>query len=165
MAERLKRVAPPGVIENKDEKQIPPEVQAQMQQQQQLIDQLTKQLNESHDEIDQTKREIESKERIEFSKMQVDLQKKLADLEQKDSAIMLNSQLAQIQRTQEGQSNELRAQIADLEDRLNLVGINQPIEDSNFENNEAALGGPMPASEPMDQQPTGGLSPGNNMGV
>jgi len=165
MAERLKRVAPPGVIENKDEKQIPPEVQAQMQQQQQLIDQLTKQLNESHDEIDQTKREIESKERIEFSKMQVDLQKKLADLEQKDSAIMLNSQLAQIQRTQEGQSNELRAQIADLEDRLNLVGINKPIEDSNFENNEAALGGPMPASEPMDQQPTGGLPPGNNMGV
>ncbi len=165
MAERLKKVAPPGVIEDKDQKPIPPEVQAQMQQMQQMNEQLTQALNKSQDELDQKTREIQSKERVEFAKMQVDLQKALAQLDQKDSALLLQSQLGQIQSGQESQANEMRAHIAELQERLELLDIGRPFEQESFEQNEAALGGQMPAPEPMDQQPTGGFSPGNNMGV
>jgi Phage P22-like portal protein len=161
MAERLKRVAPPGVIENKDQQPIPPEVQAQMQQMQQMLEQMTQQLNKSQDELDQKTRELESKERIEFSKMQVDLQKKMAELEQKDSALLLQTQVGQIQSMQ-SQMQQMQAQ---LQDRLGYLDMDQPIEDENLEN-EMAFGGPQQAPVmPQDQQPTGGLPPGNNMGV
>lgn len=157
MAERLKKVAPPGVIEDKNQKPIPPEVQAQMQQMQQMLEQMTEALNKSQDELDQKTRELESKERIEFSKMQVDLQKKMAELEQKDSALLLQTQVGQIQAMQ-----KMEAQMAQLQERLGFLDMNQPIENEN----EMAFGGPEPApAMPQDQQPTGGLPPGNNMGV
>jgi hypothetical protein len=165
MAERLKKVAPPGVIENKDQAPIPPEVQAQMQQMQQMLDQLTKQLNKSQDELDQKTRELESRERIEFSKMQVDLQKKMAELEQKDSALLLQTQVGQIQAMQ-----KMEAQMAQLQDRLSYLDMDQPIEDEQFleqqnlENN-MAFGGQQAPAMPQDQQPIGGLPPSNNMGV
>jgi hypothetical protein len=161
MAERLKKVAPPGVIEDKDQKPIPPEVQAQMQQMQQMLDQLTQQLNKSQDELDQKTRELESKERIEFSKMQVDLQKKMAELEQKDSALLLQTQVGQIQSMQ----SQMQAQWMQLQDRLGYLDMNQPIEDEQNFGNEMASGGPGAPVMPQEQPPTGGLSPGNNMGV
>jgi hypothetical protein len=165
MSERLKRVAPPGVIENKDEKPLPPEVQAKMQQMDQMVQQLTEALSKSQDEIEQKTREIESRERIEFKKMQIDLQKTLAQLDQKDSALMLQTQIGQIRGQQDQQAEMMKAQILDLEQRLNQVGFDQPIEEpQNFEN-EMAPGGNMPAPEPMNQPPTGGLSPGPYMGV
>jgi hypothetical protein len=166
MAERLKRVAPPGVIENKDQKPVPPEIQAQLQQQQQMLEQMTQALNKSQDELDQKTRELESKERIEFAKMQVDLQKAMAQLEQKDSALLLQTQVGQIQSQQSAQADEMRAHIQALSERLQLLDINQPIEDENLEN-EMAFGGqqqPAPAM-PEEQPPTGGFPPGNNMGV
>ena len=167
MAERLKRVAPPGVIEDKDQKPVPPEVQAQLQQMQQMVEGLTAKLNESQDELDQKTRELESKERIEFAKMQVDLQKALAQLDQKDSALMLQSQLGQIQSGQEAQANEMRSHIEALQQRLEILDIREPFEDQNIEQpnleQEATPGGVMPAPESMDQQPTGGPPPGNYM--
>jgi hypothetical protein len=166
MAERLKKTAPPGVIDDPNKKPIPPEVQAQMQQQQQLVEQLTQTLNKLQDEVDQKTRELESKERIEFKKMQIDLQKAIAQLDQKDSALMLQTQVGQIQGQQSADVDGMKAQILALEQQLSAVNFGQPIEqDQNFIN-EAAPGGQMPASEPMDQQqPTGGFPPGNNMGV
>lgn len=164
MSERLKRVAPAGVIDDKDQKPLPPEVQQKLQQQQQMVDDLTKALNQAQDSIDQKTREIESKERIEFKKMQIDLQKAMANLDQKDSALMLQTQIGQIQNNYAKETEGMRAQILELEQRLGQVGFNQPIEEPIFMN-EAAPGGNLPAPEPMDQQPTGGFSPGNNMGV
>jgi hypothetical protein len=165
MGERLKRVAPPGVIEDPNKAPVPPEVQAQMQQQQQLIDQLTQQLNKSQDEIEQKTREIESKERIEFKKMQIDLQKAIAQLDQKDSALMLQTQVGQIQNSREAEVSGMKAQILELERQLQMVGYGQPIEEEPILENEMAPGGLAPAPEPIEQQPTGGFSPGNNMGV
>lgn len=160
MAERLKKVAPPGVIEDKNQKPIPPEVQAQMQQMQQMVEQLTSQLNKSQDELDQKTRELESRERIEFSKMQVDLQKKMAELEQKDSALLLQTQVGQIQAMQ----SQMQQQWQLLQERLGHLDMNQPIE--NEIENQMAFGGPEQApAMPEDQPPTGGISPGNNMGV
>lgn len=158
MADRLKRMAPPGVIENKDQKPIPPEIQQQMQQQQQMIEGLTKQLNENHDHIEQKTRELESKERIEFSKMQVDLQKKMADLEQKDSALMFKTQIGQIQ-SQQTQMMQMQAQI---QSRLGLLDMDQPIDDEPNLENDPMLGGPeAPVAPDEQQQSTGGLPPGN----
>lgn len=159
MSERLKRVAPPGVIENKDQKPIPPEVQAQLQQQKQMLEQMTQALNKAHDERDQKTRELESKERIEFSKMQVDLQKKMAELEQKDSSLLLETQVGQIQAMQ-----KMEAQMSQLQDRLGFLDMNQPIENEQNLENEKAFGGQQQAPlMPPDQQPTGGFPPGNNM--
>ena len=165
MAERLKRIAPPGVIENKEQKPLPPEVQAQMQQMQQMNEQLTQALNKSQDDLDQKTREIESKERIEFAKMQVDLQKALAQIEQKDSALLFQTQVGQIQSQQQNQTKQMQEQLIALQQRLEMLGINEPIEQNqNFEN-EAAPGGPMPAPESMNQQLTGEAPPGTYMGV
>lgn len=165
MAERLKKVAPPGVIEDKDQKPIPPEVQAQMQQLQQMLEQMTQALNKSQDELDQKTRELESKERIEFAKMQVDLQKAMAQLEQKDSALLLQTQVGQIQSTQQSQANEMRAHMLELQKRLELLDIREPFDDEQNLENEMAFGGQNAPVMPQDQPPTGGLPPGNNMGV
>ena len=165
MSERLKKVAPPGVIEDKNQKPIPPEVQAQLQQQQQMLEQMTQALNKSQDELDQKTRELESKERIEFAKMQVDLQKALAQLDQKDSALLLQTQFGQIQSQQQMQADEMRAHMQELQQRLELLDIGQPIEDEQNLENEKAFGGPQAPAMPQNQQSTGGLAPGNNMGV
>ncbi len=163
MAERLKRMAPPGIIDDKDQKPLPPEVQQKLQQQEQLVEQLTKALNEAQDSIDQKTREIESKERIEFKKMQIDLQKAIAQLDQKDSALMLQTQVGQINSQQSADVEGMKAQILSLQQQLEAVNYGQPIEQEQIL--EEAPGGNLPAPELMDQQPTGGFSPGNNMGV
>lgn len=166
MAERLKKVAPPGVIEDKDKKPIPPEVQAQMQQQGQMIEQMTEQLHKLSEELEQKTRELESKERIEFKKMQIDLQKTLAMLDQKDSALMFQTQVGQIHKQQQSNVAGMQAQIAELQQQLNAVHFGQPIDQEQPFENEMASGGPEAPVMPQEQQqPTGGFSPGNNMGV
>lgn len=165
IADRLKKTLPPGIAEEKegDKKPLPPEVQAQMQQMQQMVEQLTAKLNESHDELDQKTRELESKERIEFAKMQVDLQKAIAQLDQKDSALLMQTQFGQIQSQQQTQTSEMRAHIQELQQRLELLDINQPIEDEqneNLENENLNGAGPDAAMASQPNMSTGGLPPG-----
>lgn len=143
MADRLKKTLPPGMAESddKDKKPIPPEVQAQMQQAQQIIDQLTSQLNSATEQLNTKKIEMESKERIEYAKLDTQLAIEAAKLDQKDSHAILNAQMSEIQA------------------RQNLLNSDQPITG----NKNGA--GPEPAMAPQEQeQPTGGLSPGNSMG-
>lgn len=148
MAERLKRVAPQGVIEDKNQKPIPPEVQVKLQQMSQMIEQLTEQLNLKSEQINQKTLELESKERIENQKLQTQLQIELAKLGHKDAHLLM------------------KAEIEDIQTRLNLLSINQPIENEQPFENEMAFGGQEAAPVmPQEQQPTGGLPPGNNMGV
>lgn len=65
LAERLKKTLPPELQDKEDgEVEIPPQIQAQLAQSQQMIDQLTQALNAAHDELDMKKAELESKERI-----------------------------------------------------------------------------------------------------
>lgn len=69
-AERLKKTLPAGIADDKNKPEIPPAVQMQIQQMSQMIEQLTKQLNESSEAIKTKRAEIESKERIEFAKLE-----------------------------------------------------------------------------------------------
>lgn len=146
IAERLKKTLPPGIAEEKDQDHnqmpVPPEAQAQMQQMQQMIEMLTNQLNEASDTIKNKKMELESKERIEFSKMEVDLKKE---------AIKYQGQAALI---------SLKEEILDINRRLELLNINAPIDEQNYEILGDSSGAEMPVMNPNEQQLTGEFSPG-----
>lgn len=165
IAERLKKTLPPGIAEDEDGQQapLPPEVQQQMQQMSQMIEQMTAQLNDATKTIEQKTLELESKERIEFAKMETDLEKeklKAFSYEAVDSVNM---------------------QIADIERRLEFLRMNAPIDpgqqmpmqqqmlsEGNPQEFEMDAGG-FPAEPPMnidpeiEQQLTGGYSPGTPM--
>lgn len=64
VAERLKKLLPPQLQEDDEGGGVPPQVQAQMQQMQQMIQALTESLNKTQDTIDFNEAELKSKERI-----------------------------------------------------------------------------------------------------
>jgi len=83
IAERMKKMLPPQLQENEDEngeqKQLPPEVQAMIEQGKQQIDELTKQVklledekDDKEDELRLKKYEIDVKAEIEFAKLAKD---------------------------------------------------------------------------------------------
>jgi hypothetical protein len=135
IAERLKKTLPPGIAEDKDKKPIPPEVQAQLSQMDQMIQQLTDELKASSEIIDQKRMELESKERIEFKKLEVQLELKRAELDQQASSEIFTAEIAQINK------------------RLEMLNIGQPI-DAGI--NGAGL--EQPAL--MNNQPAGVIAPG-----
>lgn len=145
VAERIKKILPPGVIDepNKDQ-EIPPQVKAKLEQSQQMIEQLSKTLNALHDERDQKLIELESRERIEMKKLEVQLEIKRAELDQKDSLALLTHEINSINQ------------------RLSQLSYQEPIEEEqgenfNFNHDES---GEQFAESPMMQPPTGGESPG-----
>lgn len=142
VAERVRKTLPPGLIDDKDKAPVPPEVQAQMQQMGKLIEQLTAQLDGASQEIKSKSFELQSKERIAFAQMDVDMKKELL----KANAPMSQALFAQ--------------ELVDIQNRLNLLNMNQPIPES--------LNGAVPsqATAPVEQpQPTSGQSLGPTMGV
>jgi hypothetical protein len=119
ISERLKKTLPPGIADDKDQPQVPPEMQAQMQQSIQMIEMLTTQLNEANDKIKTKSIEIESKERLEamklendilLEKMKAELQLKLKNMELADSAtrFQVDQQLRELQSAQEREDAQLQ---------------------------------------------------------
>lgn len=143
IAERLKKLLPPGIAEDdKNQAPLPPQAQQQIQQMNQMIEQLTGHLNEANEKIKMKTVELESKERIEFAKM--------------ENAIVLE----QMQTTPLAAMKLVMEELAHLNARLELVGISKPID---YELNGS---GPEQAASPNNQQQlTGEFTPGNNMGV
>lgn len=144
IAERLKKTLPPGLADDPNKQmQLPPEVQARLQEQNQMIEALTQTLNEATDQIKTKKMELETKERIEMKKLEVDLALKEMDL--KGAA-----------------ANEIFfAELQRINKRLELLDINQPINSDFMEGNEPDQF----QSPPIDQQQlTGESSPGTSMG-
>lgn len=147
ISQRLKKTLPPGIADDKGQQnQIPPETQAQIQQMNQMIEQLTHKLNEAHDESNPAalkRMELESRERIEMAKLKVQTEIALAQIGSKDSQVLLQHEIAGIKH------------------RLDLLNSNQPFE---IEENETMEGSDqaMPSNE---NQPTGGFPPGQPMGV
>lgn len=135
IAERLKKTLPPGLADDKDKKPIPPEVQAQMAQLDQMVQALTEQLNASNEIINQKRMELESKERIEFKKLEVQLELKRAELDQQASSEIFAAEIAQINQ------------------RLEMLNIGQPID---TETNGAGVN----ALAPQFNQPAGAIVPG-----
>lgn len=140
IAERLKKTLAPGLADDdKEKKPIPPEAQAQMQQMNQMIEQLTGQLTAVSEEMKNKKLELESRERIETMKIERDYKLEL---------LKLQGQAA----------NEMMFQeFADIDRRQAMLHMNEPI-DQEFN-------GQMPDQQMPDQQqqPTGGFPPGNFM--
>jgi Phage P22-like portal protein len=138
IAERLKKTLPPQLQDQKDQPQmqVPPEMQSQMEQMNQMIDQLSQQLTQANEAIKNKTVELESKERIEFAKMEVDLKKEL--LKQQGQAALATYQ----------------AELQDVQRRLDILGINDPFQN---EFNESVA-----ESDAIqdNQQPTDGFSSG-----
>lgn len=120
IAERLKKMLPPQLIEDPSQKkEIPPEIQAQMQQMGQMVEQLTGTVNQLQQEREMNLLQLESKERIEFKKLEVQLEIERAKLDAKDSHALLsaeidqiNNQSAQIQAMYQAEQSEISNQSA-----------------------------------------------------
>lgn len=153
IADRLKKFLPPQAQdEDKGGGQIPPQVQAQMQQikgamdqQSQLIDQLTKALEDAQEKLDSKALEIASKERIAAMQTQADLLKTWATLDQKDSALAMQAELEQIQQA-----------LA----RLAQPALQPSALDDQDTPAEPPMAGGMPMAQGMDTATGGGIAPG-----
>jgi hypothetical protein len=139
LAERFKKTLAPELIDDKDKPKLPPQAQAQLQQSAQLIEVLTKQLNEAKDLLSTKQLELESKERIEMAKLETQVRLKAAELDAADARLILEKQIAEIQNRQQ----YLR------EDQM-IGAPGQPIEE-------------LAQPEMAGAMPTGGQSPGNPM--
>ncbi len=143
MANRMKKTMDPKLLDNgTDQPQIPPQAQAQMQQMQNMILQLTQELKASQDIIDNKKLELGSKERIAQAKLQVDIEKILAQIQSSDAQTLLKHQLAAITE----QNNQLLAA--------------QPITPNPQPQNQNPMPGSNGVAAPGQSQPTGGIPPG-----
>lgn len=142
ISERLKKLIPPHILGDGNQ-QLPPEAQAQMAQMQQMIQMLQGQLQQATLKLETKAMELESKERVEFAKMDVDLKKEMMKVPSEQSLAALMQEMAEINA------------------RLEMVGISRPIApNQNFN-------GPGPDQTVMpnyEQQPTGGISPGQYVG-
>lgn len=139
IAERLKKTLPSGIADEKDQKPLPPEVQAQMQQMQMMVEQLTTQLNQATETLNTKKLELDSKERIEFAKLEVDLKKELLKAGSREALALFNAEIKQLNQYSES------------------LGVPDE-QDSQGE-------GSYSPEEIQPTNPTGGPSPGQFMGV
>jgi hypothetical protein len=142
MAERFKKTLPPGIAEDDQQKQLPPEAQAEMAQMSQMIEALSQKLTAANEQIKLKAVETESKERIETMKIERDYKLELLKLHGQAANQMMLKELESIDRQQAA---------------LNMY---VPIE-------EELNGGVAPdQAMPPIEQPTGGPSPGEpSMGV
>lgn len=157
ISERFKKSLPPGLAEDdKQKKPIPPEVQQQLQQMDQMVHALTQKLNEANDAIKTKTVEIESRERIEMLKIERDY--KLEVMKQQGAA-----------------ANLLFAEeIKQINQRLQLLGIGDPIDENEMNGEQPQGGQPTqqpnqnlngnPQGMPAQIQPTDGQHQANYMG-
>ena len=71
LSERFKKTLPPNLIDDEKKMPVPPQAQAQMQQMNTMIQQLTSSLQTANTIIENKKLELASKERIELAKLQM----------------------------------------------------------------------------------------------
>lgn len=101
LSDRLKKTLPPGLVEDKDKPPVPPEVQQQLMQQNQMIEALTQQLNAANEEIRTKSLDIQSKEKIEAMKAETDLLKELLKQSQAGARFQVESQLRELEMQQQ----------------------------------------------------------------
>jgi hypothetical protein len=156
IADRLKKLLPPGLADDKEKKPIPPEVQAQMQQMGQMIDQLTTQLNAASDEIKTKKYEIEAKKEIELLKIERDYNLEILKLQGQAANQIMSAEISQINQLQD-HSRSLQAQYQNPD-----LNQQMPMPDQQMQMPEMQQ--PQPTGGLPPGLPTGGSSPGPSMG-
>lgn len=155
IAERFKKTLPPGLADDPSKKQapLPPQVQSQMQQMDQMIAQLTEQLHAAQDTIEMKRVELESKERIEMKKLEVQVELKRAELDQVASIELLSHEIAELKARQ--QLLNMHAPIEDVTETQGPMQGQPQVQD-------AGADGAYPGAEFGDGglYPTGGGAPG-----
>ncbi len=139
IADRLKKLLPPGLAENddKDQAPLPPQAQQAIAQAQHIMQQQSQLIAQQDDVIKTKKLEIESKERLEAMKMRNDI---VLEFMKHDLA---------------GAKALMDAEIGAIDARMELLHEQARIV------NEPGDGQPNGAASPgQGQQPTGGASPG-----
>lgn len=123
MSDRLKKLLPPALQTDPKQMQVPPQAQAQMQQMQMMIKQLSDHLNETTKIIETKKLDLEHRERVELMKVQADLEINLAKLGSQSNIELLKHEVGAITA------------------RLKLLDVNQPIGAPSDFNSQQADGG------------------------
>jgi hypothetical protein len=135
IADRIKRTLPPNLQDDgKDQQQLPPQAQAQMQKMGQTIEALTKELQSRTQQMETKQAELDSKERIEKMKLEAQINIERMKLGSVQAETLLNYEVSRIE-------NELDRQHA----------------------SELAETQAQRAQPTQDQMPTGGLTPGNSI--
>jgi hypothetical protein len=140
VADRLKKQLPPGLQDNQANAQVPPQIQAAMQQLQQQNQMLQQHVNAATQEINTKKFELESKERIALMGFQTDIAIEHARQRAKSADKILDTEMANIDR------------------HIDLNQYQQSIENQKL--NSPSAGAPSAASGQSGQSSTGGVTPG-----
>ena len=107
IAERMKKMLPPQLQEGEDgEQPIPPQVQQKMEQYGQMIEELTKQLNQAKEQLATKSLELESRERIEEGKAQLELRITQLKLDSQEAIAALKAEVDIIKAGQQMQMAE-----------------------------------------------------------
>jgi hypothetical protein len=100
IAERLKKLLPPGVDDNQNKnKAIPPEAQQHMQQMNQMIQKLTEEVNQQSEIIRTEKMQLESKERIAAIQAETQLRIAALKLDSQEAIVGFQEELQTLHRT------------------------------------------------------------------
>lgn len=145
IADRLQKMLPPQLQDDPKNQQVPPQVQALIQQQHAYVQQLEAKYNDAVKLIETKKMELDHRERVEMIKTQADVEINLAKL-QSQSGIEL-----------------LKQEVGSISQRLKFLGMNQPIDAPQDFNPEQADGGNYAGFGHVGGSPTGGQSPGTPM--
>ena len=144
-AERFKKTLPPelkpqefltlpdGSRVPKDQAPVPPQVQQMIAQGQKMISDLSDKVHELSHTIETKQVEVESKERIAFAQMRTQMVIAEMNAASKENVSLLN------------------AEIASIDNRLNLLSVDEPIGDEPTKDDQI---------DQQGQQPTGGQTPG-----
>lgn len=104
LAERLKKTLPPELVEDDKQKPIPPQVQATLNQQGQMIEQLVAELNQVSEEVRTKKYELDSKKEVEFARLELEREKlnaevrlELAKMGSQEDLALLKAELTALQ--------------------------------------------------------------------
>jgi hypothetical protein len=151
IAQRLRKALPPGMADDEKENPIPPQAKAMLEQQGQMIQQLTEQLQAATSPIELKRMDLESRERIENAKLKADIEIAMLKVGSTESLQLLAHQLSEIQQ------------------RQSLLNTQVPVGDDQYQEQQPVMAAPeqfqeQPAMEMPPEQPTGGLSPGEPSG-
>lgn len=107
IAERMKKMLPPQLQEGEDgEQPIPPAAQQKMEQYGQMIEALTKQLNQAKEQLQTKSLELGSRERIEEGKAQLELRVTQLKLDSQEAIAALKAEVEIIKAGQQMQMAE-----------------------------------------------------------
>lgn len=115
LAARLKKTLPPGMADDEGKAPIPPEAQAQMQQQMQMIESMTAQLNELKQAQELKKHEFDHKERMLAMELETKSAIELAKLESSEAVVLLAQQMKELDVRTKQQALYLQNQNQNLE--------------------------------------------------